>query len=78
MRDVFVAFGRALKSLGRRDIFFHLVWPGVLSAALWIGIGILSWGPLTTGLMSWIEGWAWVGGWLQASVGGAAVVLVLV
>lgn len=78
MREVFVAFGRALKSLGRRDIFFHLVWPGVLATALWIGIGIMSWGPLTTGLMSWIEGWAWVGGWLQASEMVAAVVLVLI
>jgi uncharacterized protein involved in cysteine biosynthesis len=78
MRDVFVAFGRALRSLTRRGIFWHLLWPGVLSAMVWVTVGVLAWTPLTTGLMAWIESWAWVGGWLSASEVAAAVVLVLV
>ncbi len=78
MRDIFIAFGRASRSLLRRDIFWHLLWPGIVSMVLWLTVAVLSWVPLTEGLMGWIGGWTWLGDWLSTSEVAAAVMLVLI
>lgn len=38
MKDILVAFGRAGRSLGRRDMFWHLLWPGLLAVVIWAGV----------------------------------------
>ncbi|NMG33016.1 hypothetical protein GRF61_00955 [Azoarcus sp. TTM-91] len=78
MRDILLAFGRGLRSLARRDIFWHLVWPGVVAALVWLVAAIFSWTALVTAAMGWIEGWALVGGWLDSSEVFAAVTLIMV
>ncbi len=77
MGDIVRALGRALRSIMRRDIFWHLLWPGVAATVVWIGIAVAAWSPLIDALMGWIEGLTWVGGWISASELTAAVVLVL-
>ncbi|NMG63861.1 hypothetical protein GPA19_02725 [Azoarcus indigens] len=78
MRDILLAFGRALRSLARRDIFWHLVWPGIAAALVWLVIAIFSWTALVAAVMGWIEGWALIGGWLNGSEVFAAVTLIMV
>ena len=44
MKDILVAFGRASRSLMRRDIFWHLLWPGVVSMLVWTLVAVaLQW-----------------------------------
>jgi len=78
MRDILLAFGRALRSLARRDIFWHLLWPGIVAALVWLVIAVFSWAALIAAVMGWIEGWAFVGGWLDSSEVFAAVTLIMV
>lgn len=78
MKDIVLAFGRAGRSLLRRDIFWHLVWPGVLATVLWSVLAVLLWTPVTEGVFGWVSGWAFVGSWLSASEAAAAVMLVLI
>lgn len=78
MKEIVVALARAGRSLVRRDVFWHLLWPGLLSMLIWTVLAVLAWAPLTEGLYAWISGWSWVGDWLSASEATAAVTLVLV
>ena len=41
MKDILVAFGRASRSLMRRDIFWHLLWPGLLALVIWAVVALL-------------------------------------
>ena len=78
MRDILVASMRALRSLGRKGIFVHLLWPSLAALALWMLIAVFSWSPLVAGIVGWIQGWSFAGEWLAASDAGASVVLILV
>ncbi|APR03893.1 EI24 domain-containing protein [Thauera chlorobenzoica] len=78
MKDILVAFGRASRSLLRRDIFWHLLWPGVVAMLAWTVVAVLVWTPLTEGLFAWVTGWSFVGSWLSASDAAAVVMLVLI
>ena len=50
MKDILVAFGRASRSLMRRDIFWHLLWPGLLAMVIWAVVAFMLWTPVTEGL----------------------------
>ena len=76
MKDILVAFGRAGRSLGRRDIFWHLLWPGLLSMVIWAGVAFYAWTPVTEWLYATVSGWSFIGGWLSASETTAAIALV--
>jgi len=78
MRDILLAFGRALRSLGRREILWHMVWPSVVALLLWGGITIYSWSAVVDGIITWMRGWPIVGDWLTASQVATATALVLV
>ncbi|HJV28304.1 MAG TPA: EI24 domain-containing protein [Aromatoleum sp.] len=78
MRDILVASVRALRSLGRKAVFVHLLWPSLAAMALWSVIALFAWSPLVDGIMSWVQGWSFAGGWLTSSEVGAGVVLVLI
>ena len=78
MKDILVAFGRAGRSLGRRDIFWHLLWPGLLSLVVWVGLAIGFWGPLTDMAIGVLNGWDWLHSWTASSDFGAGFVAVTV
>lgn len=78
MKDILVAVGRAGRSLLRRDIFWHLLWPGLAAMVVWSVIAVMLWTPVTEGLFAWVAGWSFVGTWLSASEAAAAVMLVLI
>lgn len=78
MRSILLAFGRSLRSLMRRDVLWHLLWPGLLSTVLWVSVGIASWSAVVAGIMDWIEQTRWIGAWVTASEVTAAVMLILV
>ncbi|MCK6408423.1 EI24 domain-containing protein [Thauera sp.] len=78
MKDILVAVARASRSLMRRDIFWHLLWPGLLAVVVWAGVAVYSWTPVTEWLYATVSGWSWIGGWVSASETTAAIVLVLI
>lgn len=78
MRDILIAFGRALRSLTRRGVLMHLLWPSVVALLLWIGAAVFLWTPAVEGIMAWIDSWAFARDWLTGSEIGAATVLTLV
>ncbi len=61
MKDVFNAYGRALKSLLQPAIFWHLLWPTALSVVFWIVVAWLSWDTVGVGIerlfneVSWLN-----------------------
>lgn len=78
MRNILLAVGRALRSLGRKGVFVHLVWPSVAALVVWMTIAVLSWSTLVDAIVHWIQGWAFVGEWLATTDLGAAATLVVV
>lgn len=78
MGNIFLALGRSLRSLFRADIFWHLIWPGLLATVLWTGLAIVSWAAIIDTVMTWLGGLSWVGSWLNGSELAAGVVLILV
>lgn len=78
MRDILVAFGRALRSLTRRGVLMHLLWPSVVAVLVWVAVALSAWSPVIAAIMDWIAGWSFARDWLLGSEVGAATVLVLV
>lgn len=78
MKDILIAFSRATRSLFKRDIFWHLVWPGLVSMLVWTVVAVFAWTPVTEGVFAWVSGWSFVGNWVSASDAAAAVMLVLI
>lgn len=58
---------KALRSLGRPDIFWHMLWPGVAAVVLWVGIGFWVWGDAAQAAMRFASAWPWMGDWLMQS-----------
>lgn len=79
MRGIFIALGRSLRSLLRLDVFGHLIWPGIVSALLWMIVAVLSWSALIATIVQWVEGLGWgIGEQISTSALMAGVVLLLV
>lgn len=61
----------------RRDIVWHLLWPGLVATLIWVAVAILSWAALVQWLVAWVGGVP-PGAWLMGSdVGAVAVVLLI-
>lgn len=76
MRDIVVALGRAMRSLGRRGVLVHLLWPSLASLLVWTAVALLFWSAAVEGLLAWVQGWTFAGDWLTGSeLGGATAVL---
>lgn len=58
---------RALRSLGRPDVFWHMLWPGVVAVLLWTGVAIWVWSDAAEGALRLALAWPLVGGWLAGS-----------
>ncbi|MEC5399981.1 EI24 domain-containing protein [Uliginosibacterium sp. H1] len=65
MQAILRAYARALRSLSQPGLLWHLVWPTLLAIALWVTVGILFWADATAALLSILQRWPVVGGWLN-------------
>jgi hypothetical protein len=75
---MFIALGRSVKSLARPGIFWHLIWPAIVSALLWIVVAFFFGAKAVDALMEAIEGFGWVGSRISASAWAAGIVLFMV
>ena len=78
MSPVIQALARALRSLTRGDVIWHLIWPGLASLAIWATMATVFWGSLVGGVMGWLDGWDWLASWMSDSELGAGFIMVLV
>jgi len=78
MQGILIALGRSVRSLARLDVFGHLIWPGIVSALLWVTVAVFSWAMAVDSIMEYIQGLGWVGDKISASVWVAGIVLILV
>ncbi len=78
MSPVLQALARALRSLTRGDVIWHLIWPGLASLAVWAVLAMIFWGTLVGGVMGWLDNWEWLAGWMNDSDLGAGFVVVVV
>ncbi|QID19888.1 EI24 domain-containing protein [Nitrogeniibacter mangrovi] len=78
MKDILRAYARAVKSLTERGVLWHLIWPSLAAALVWLVLGIVFWQPMVDGVMGWIGSWDWAAQHMNTSELGAAAVLVLV
>ncbi|MFT3733872.1 MAG: EI24 domain-containing protein [Rhodocyclaceae bacterium] len=83
MEKIFIALGRAVRSLSRGHILWHLLWPTLLAFAIWIGVGIAIWGETASLLLDYVQAWPAVGKWfadgsaLALGLGAAAHLLLV-
>jgi CysZ protein len=63
MFKILSAWLRALHSLLRGDILWHLLWPTVLAFALWIALAVAVWGETANLLLQYVQAWPAVGKW---------------
>jgi len=63
MRSVGIAWVRAARSLMRPDIFWHMLWPTLISFALWIVVAVSIWSEAANLLLHFVQTWPWIGGW---------------
>ncbi|MDR2260807.1 MAG: EI24 domain-containing protein [Azoarcus sp.] len=79
MHNILLALGRSLRSLLRFDIFGHLIWPGIVSALLWIVVAVLSWAALVDNIMNRLGEMGWgLGDIISASAIVTGFVLIMV
>lgn len=57
---------RALRSLAEPGVLWHLLWPALLSAVVWIVLGALFIGDLAGAGVAWLPELPWVGKWFVA------------
>jgi len=67
-----------MRSLARLDVFGHLIWPGIVSALLWVTIAVFSWAVAVDTIMGYIKEFGWVGNQVSTSMWVAGIVLVFV
>lgn len=78
MGNILRALMRALRSLTRRGVLWHLIWPSLVAVVLWVGIAIASWTHLVLSIVNWLEQWSWVNQVLSWSDISTEVMLILV
>lgn len=78
MRDILIALVRAARSLGRRKILWHLLWPSLVAVTLWAFIAAFSWSAVVESIVGWLHGWRLTSAWLGASEVAATTMEVLV
>lgn len=62
MNEVLSAFGRALRSLSRPSMLWHLIWPTLAAIAVWAVLGWFFWDDASTALLGWFHQWPWLQG----------------
>lgn len=67
MNEVLSAFGRALRSLSRPSMFWHLIWPTLAAIVVWAVLGWLFWGDVSTALLGWFHQWPWLQGVMDST-----------
>ena len=67
MKDVITAAGRALRSLRQPGMFWHLVWPALAAALLWLVLAYFGWDAATRVSIGFVSEWPWLGHWMNAS-----------
>ena len=81
MGPIFQASLRALRSLTEPGVFWHLLWPTLLSALVWVVLGVLFVGDLAAwlaGVLAGLPGLGWVvAGGASARVAGSLLLIVL-
>lgn len=70
---IVLAFGRALRSLGRPGMLWHLIWPGLVSAVVWVTIAVFNFGALVDAITGWVLGLGAFGGWIAGSEAASSV-----
>lgn len=65
MKNILKAYMRASRSLFRADIFWHLVWPGVLAIAIWCLVFYFFWSDITLWVANFIQSWPVIGRFFQ-------------
>lgn len=78
MGEILRALGRAFRSLGRRGVLLHLLWPSLVSVLVWSVAAAFFWTPVVDGLFAWVQGWTFGGSWVRDSEIAAGVALVAI
>lgn len=78
MRALLNAAFRALRALFRRDILWHVLWPGLAASLIWLLIAVLGWSYAVEAVLGWLSGWGWLRDTILAGGAGSAVLSVLV
>ena len=60
MNEVLNAFGRALRSLSRPAMLWHLVWPTLAAIAVWAAFAWFFWDDASRALLGWFHQWPWL------------------
>lgn len=60
MNEVLSAFGRALRSLSRPSMLWHLIWPTLAALAVWGVLGWFFWDDASALLLTWFQEWPWL------------------
>lgn len=77
MKTILLSYASAARSLGRRGVLWHLVWPTLVASLVWSGLLVLSWGSLIALGSAYITGLPLVGNWLAGSEGALMVALLM-
>lgn len=65
--EVMTASARAMRDLGRGDIFLHALWPPLLAFVAWAVVAWFAWMPLAGWMLDKLPDWSWLdwlGPWL--------------
>lgn len=65
--DILRAYGRALRSLTRPSMMWHLLWPGLLAFVVWLGVAFYFWADAITAIASLVRNWPTIGDWVKDS-----------
>jgi uncharacterized protein involved in cysteine biosynthesis len=60
MNEALSAFGRALRSLSRPAMIWHLVWPTLAALLLWGELAWFFWDEASATLIGWFQQWTWL------------------
>ncbi|MCA0184549.1 MAG: EI24 domain-containing protein [Proteobacteria bacterium] len=77
MKNVLLSYFSAARSLTRRGVLWHLMWPTLLAAIIWSGLMVASWGALIELGTRLVTGLPLVGDWLAGSESALMVALVM-
>ena len=64
MKTVLLSYFSAARSLTRRGVLWHLMWPTLVAAGVWTFLLVSSWGSLVEVGSRLITAMPLVGGWL--------------
>lgn len=73
MHDVLKAFGRAVRSLAQPAIVWHLIWPTVVSLAVWMVVASYFWGDVSVWIVEMFRYLPGLQRWVGEEQSGSAV-----